>query len=170
MPQWPVAAFELRRTSCYGCVRNSPSDGACGVSGYPCVHYGMDLFGGADRTVVAPESGTVVAVADGKSAPFSGYGPGVVLILGTSGRYLLLAHLAYSSITVRKGDQIAEGEPIALFDAGAGHVHFEVRKQATGPSKTNTIDPRDWVRGFSLISIIALGVGAWWITRWTQTA
>lgn len=166
MPRWPTGTFELRRTSCYGCVRMTPSDGSCGVHGYPCIHYGMDLFA-KNREVVAPEAGVVVAVADGSSPPWTGYGPGVVVIQGQgTGKFLLMSHLERGSIMVGKGDRVSEGQQIARFDADIAHTHFEVRKNLTGPSKDNTINPKDWVRGISLVMLVGLGIGAWWITRW----
>src|SRR3990172_10802187 len=98
-----------------------PGDGGCGVRGYPCPHWGVDTFTiGGIRDVWAPEAGGVVAVADGSSPPFSGYGPGVVLLKGASGVYHLLSHLDYDTIRVRVGQQLAEGEPIGKFSAAYG--------------------------------------------------
>ncbi len=167
MARWPTGAFSTHRTGCYGCVRMSADDGACGVSGYPCTHWGADLFAD-DPHVFAPDAGTVVAVSDGNSAPWVGYGPGVVVIQGDSGVFLLMGHLNPSSIAVSVGQRVAEGQPIATFDAGIGHTHFEVRKALTGPSKTNTIDPSEWVGGTGrkLLFAAAFGLTAWWITRW----
>ena len=44
MARWPTAPYTTRRTGCYGCKRLSPSDGGCGVHGYPCTHWGVDTF------------------------------------------------------------------------------------------------------------------------------
>lgn len=145
MARWPTAPYTTRRTGCYGCKRLTPSDGGCGVRGYPCTHWGVDTFTiGGIRDVWAPEAGTVVAVADGSSPPFSGYGPGVVLLKGASGVYHLLSHLDYPTIKVRVGMELAEGEPIAKFSAAYAHCHYEVRRKPTGPSETNTINPEEW--------------------------
>jgi murein DD-endopeptidase MepM/ murein hydrolase activator NlpD len=96
--------------------------------------------------VFAPELGIVVAVSDGKSAPFQGFGPGVILIKGFSGYYHLLAHLNPSSIIVRQGYPILEGMKLAQLDREINkHTHWEVRKQATGPSETNNINPLQWL-------------------------
>ncbi len=165
MSRWPTGPFTLRRTGCYGCVRRSSSDGACGVTGYPCVHYGMDLFA-SSREVVAPERGRVVAVADGSSAPWTGYGPGVIVIAGASGVFHLMGHLQWSSIRVRVGDELVEGQRLADFDPEIAHTHYEVRRQLTGPSKTNTIDPEAWLRGISVFGLVLIGVSAWALTRW----
>jgi murein DD-endopeptidase MepM/ murein hydrolase activator NlpD len=134
----------MRRTGCYRCVRASPSDGSCGIGSYPCMHPGCDLFA-KDSTVFAPDNGVVVAVASGSSAPWVGYGPAIIEILGDSGKYLLMAHLDQSSINVAVGQRVTEGQPIARFDAATGHTHFEVRTKATGPWETNTSDPAIWV-------------------------
>ena len=166
MPRWPTGPFSTHRTGCYGCMRVTSRDGSCGVHGYPCLHYGMDLFAD-DSLVVAPDAGRVVAVSDGSRAPWSGYGPGVVAIKGQSGRYLVLAHLARSSIKVEVGQLVQEGQPLARYDAGAGHTHFEVRRELTGPSSSNTVDPTDWIEGRSrIVSIALLGLvlwGSWWL-------
>jgi murein DD-endopeptidase MepM/ murein hydrolase activator NlpD len=170
MPRWPTGSFSTHRTGCYGCVRLTTNDGACGVSGYPCVHWGMDLFADVNQ-VVAPDSGTVVAVSDGNSAPWVGYGPGVVVMLGDSGRYLLMGHLNPSTIGVSVGQRLAEGDLIAQFDPDIGHTHFEVREQLTGASSTNTINPSSWVGGLVRTLAIAAGLGlvAWWLTRRVTT-
>lgn len=95
--------------------------------------------------VFAPETAYVVKVSDGKSPPFTGYGPGVVLLKGVSGFYHLLSHLNFSTIKVTPGQFVADGQLIAQFDREHGHTHYEVRKEATGPSETNTIDPTVWL-------------------------
>lgn len=145
MARWPTSRFVTRRTGCYGCKRATSADGGCGVHGYPCTHWGMDLFAGADRSVVAPEAGTVVAVSDGGSPPWSGFGPGVVVIAGDSGVFHLLSHLEYASVRVWIGLRVAEGTPIGRFDARIAHCHYEVRRKLTGPSSENTIDPSKWM-------------------------
>lgn len=159
MTRWPTAPSSPHRTGCYGCKRISPADGACGVHGYPCTHWGVDCFTFV-RDVWAPEAGTVVAVSDGSSAPFVGYGPGIVLIRGVSGVYHLLAHLQAGTTVVSVGQQLAEGAPIAKFDPGMGHCHYEVRRSPTGPSETNTIDPVAWHAqqgGHGLMMLVLLG-------------
>ena len=162
MARWPTAPYSTHRTGCYGCKRTSPADGACGVHGYPCTHWGVDTFTfGGIRDVWAPEAGIVVAVSDGSSPPFVGYGPGVVLMKGSSGVFHLFSHLELASIRVQKGQQIAEGAPIGRFDAAHAHCHYEVRRNPTGPSETNTIDPVAWLEsasgGGSIKVLIAIG-------------
>lgn len=166
MPRYPTGPFTLHRTGCYGCYRYSSADGACGVAGYPCRHWGDDLFA-TTRDVVAPDSGTVVAVSDGNSAPWVGYGPGVVVIKGDSGKYLLMGHLQFPSIQVAVGQRVREGDPLAQFDPAIAHTHFEVRHALTGPSATNTMAPSSWVHGRLILAaeLAALALGAWWLTR-----
>jgi murein DD-endopeptidase MepM/ murein hydrolase activator NlpD len=95
--------------------------------------------------VFAPESGVVERVSDGKSVPFQGYGPGVILIRGDSGFYHLLSHLNFSTISVAPGQRIFDGQRIAQFDREIAHTHYEVRREPIGPSATNTIDPAVWL-------------------------
>lgn len=140
MARIPTGEFSLHRTGCYGCVRSSPADGACGIVAHPCVHLGDDLFA-VSPEVFAPEGGTVTDVSNGLFAPFKGYGPGVIMIQGDSGFFHLLAHLVPSSIVVTSGQRVEEGDLLAKFDPGIAHTHWEVRKERTGPADTNTIDP-----------------------------
>lgn len=144
MARLPTGPYKTGRTGCYGCKRETPADGACGVHGYPCIHRGLDMFA-ESPDIFAPEVGVVVAVSDGKSAPYRGYGPGVILIQGASGYYHLLSHLDPRTITVKPGSAVFEGQKIAEFDREIRHVHYEVRKQPTGPSEINTISPLKWL-------------------------
>lgn len=176
--RWPTAPYTTRRTGCYGCRRLEPADGGCGVKGYPCTHWGVDTFTiDGDRDVWAPEAGAVIAVADGSAPPFVGYGPGVVMLLGASGVYHLLSHLDHSTIKVRVGQQLDEGEPIAKFSVAYGHCHYEIRLAPTGPSEVNTIDPVMWHAkaatggiGIEVVLMAAAGIagvaGAIMFDRW----
>jgi murein DD-endopeptidase MepM/ murein hydrolase activator NlpD len=170
MARWPSGPFSSRRTGCYGCRRETPSDGGCGVHGYPCTHWGVDTFA-ITPEIYAPEAGVVVAVSDGQSPPFSGYGPGVVLMKGASGFYHLLAHLDLSSIKVSKGEQIAEGTLVGKFNARYAHCHYEVRIKPTGPSVTNTIDPEKWLaaqkggRFGTLLLLVGLLAAGYFLTK-----
>jgi len=176
MPRWPTAPFDPHRTGCYGCRRITPADGSCGVHDYPCTHWGVDTFTlDGSREVVAPERGTVAVVTDGRSPPWVGYGPGLVLLAGASGFYHMLAHLESGSVRVRVGQQLAEGAPIGRFDAEYGHCHYEVRRKPIGPSSSNTIDPALWLREASrsssissswLWSLVGLGVIGYAVYRY----
>lgn len=169
MARWPSGPYSTRRTGCYGCKRITSADGGCGVHGYPCTHWGVDLFAVTPQ-IWAPELSVVVAVADGSAAPFRGYGPGVILLQGASGVYHLFAHMG--TIAVKVGQRLAEGDYLGTFDKAYGHSHWEVRRQKTGPSETNTIDPNAWFRAQGGSSSVAtlfvlaglLGAG-WWLAR-----
>lgn len=146
MARWPTGPFSTRRTGCYGCKRMTSADGGCGVHGYPCTHWGVDMFPLLPtRDVFAPEASTVVAVAPGTAPPWSGYGPMIVLLKGASGFYHLLAHLELGSTKVMPGMTIAEGTFVGRFDTAYNHTHYEVRIKPTGPSNENTVDPNKWL-------------------------
>jgi hypothetical protein len=175
MPRWPTAPFDPHRTGCYRCQRMTPADGACGVHDYPCTHWGIDTFTlDGSRNVWAPERAVVVAVSDGNSAPFVGYGPGVVLLHGVSGVYHLLAHLDADTIRVTPGQQLDEATPIGLFNSDIGHCHYEVRREPVGPSESNTIDPSRWLATMSgggssfFLWMLGLGVLGYAVWRYRQ--
>lgn len=148
-------------------VRSSPSDGGCGVSGYPCRHPGVDVAGARGTTVVAPESGTIVMVADGNSAPFGGYGPWLIVIRGVSGKYHLLGHLDPSAASMGPmGAHVRAGDQIGV-TSSANHTHWEVRSKlvpdfARGESNfTNNTDPLAWLARASLMfPMLIAGGGA----------
>ncbi len=174
MARLPTGPYKTGRTGCYGCIRSTTADGGCGVHGYPCVHYGIDLFATSPE-VVAPETGVVIAVSNGSTAPFAGYNPGVVLIQGVSGYFHLLGHLDFKTITVVPGMSVLEGQKLGTFNREMGHTHWEVRRQMTGPSETNTVNPLLWFKSQErklvatsestrpsakkVLTVIAIGVG-----------
>lgn len=131
-------------------IRSTPADGACGVHGYPCRHPGVDVAGMAGTPVVAPESGTVVLVGDGNSAPFVGYGPWFVVIAGdASGKFHLLAHLdPMTSGMGPMGARVLAGQQVGT-TSSANHTHWEVRSQMTPPpggdNFSNNTDPIAWL-------------------------
>ena len=145
MARFPTGPFDTHRTGCFGCVRQTPADGSCGIGGFPCQHFGLDLFATSPQ-VFAPEDGTVIDVADGSAAPFVGFGPGVIVIQGDSGFFHLLGHLSFNTIKVQQGQRVVEGQPLATFDPGIGHTHWEVRQQRLGSTPPNTIDPNIWLQ------------------------
>jgi murein DD-endopeptidase MepM/ murein hydrolase activator NlpD len=162
--QWPlpldVGVPKVSPHGGYRQVRRDASDGACGYRGiYPCVHYGVDVVAPRGTDVVAPEDGMLVRFSDGKVAPFRGYGPGVVLLKGKSGRYHLLAHLDWRDLETRMAARgslaspATKDKPIALLVrqgdvvgvVAKDHVHWEVRKAPTGAGDDNTEDPGAWL-------------------------
>ncbi len=145
-------------------VRASPAEGACGVSGYPCRHPGVDVAGAAGTPVVAPESGTIVLVGDGNSAPYVGYGPWFSIVRGdSSGKFHLLAHL--NPLTAGLGPmgaQVVAGQQVGTTSA-ANHTHWEIRSKmvpdfAAGEDNlANNSDPIGW------LALASVGVGAFLI-------
>lgn len=138
-------------------VRATPADGSCGVSGYPCRHPGLDVAGAAGTSVVAPESGSVVAAGSGASAPFVGYGPWLVIIQGDdSGKFHLLAHLDPVTASMAPvGTRVAAGDQVGI-TSSANHTHWEVRDEAVPDfaagedNFTNNQDPLAWLSGASM--------------------
>lgn len=131
-------------------------------------HWGVDLAGRAGAPVVAPEAMTVVDVQAGDPDaeanttleasspltairnPWQGYGPGIVLGLGASGLYHLLAHVAHPTVGI--GDTVDEGAPVGELASHVGasqpHVHWELRRHAIDTPDTrgaDTVDPLAWV-------------------------
>lgn len=124
-------------------------------------HAGVDLAAPPGTPVVAPEAGRVVVVARSTPAPpgvsawpatppWSGYGPGLVVVEGQSGRHHLLSHLAWP-VLVSEGAGIFEGEPVGTVSHLA-HAHWEVRTRLRRPSAAVmtheiTLDPLAWLDG-----------------------
>lgn len=121
------------------------------------LHAGVDL-GGPGDIVRAPASG-IVALVGRASRPrderrwsqpqgWSGYGPAFIFMQADDGTWHLLGHVA--SATVRPGQRVAEGEPLALV-SDLGHVHWEVRERPHPPPGAATVeialDPAAWLRG-----------------------
>lgn len=170
-PQPPIYPLLVGNNGGFMAVRSSSAQGSCGVHAYPCKHPGVDVVGPQGKAVVAPESGTIVAIAaiaDGSAAPFSGYGPWLVVIHGQrSGRFHLLAHLDPSTASMGPmGKAVRAGDVIGTVSA-ARHTHWEIRKRVypiKGESnQTNNSDPIAWLQGHGSIGTF-LVVGAALIT------
>ena len=165
MARFPVGLFTIGATGCYKCARKNPSQGSCGIRPYPCTHYGLDLYPEEDLTVFAPEDGVVTDVGNGQKPPFTGYNPGAMLIKGVSGYYHLLSHLA--EIKVVPGAQVTEGEPVGKIASAIKHTHYEVRRERTGNSATNTVDPGAWLRLNHGVQVAMVDIRG--STVWTTT-
>lgn len=160
-PQPPIYPLQVGAHGGWLEIRASPSDGSCGVHGYPCKHPGVDVAGAAGTPVVAPESGTVVAVGDGNSAPFVGYGPWFLIIQGDdSGKFHFLGHLDPVSASLAPANaSVTAGQQIGV-TSSANHTHWEVRSKmvpdfASGEDNfSNNSDPIGW------LTIATLGIGA----------
>lgn len=165
-PQPPIWPLVIGGHGAWLEVRSSPSDGSCGVHGYPCKHPGVDVAGAAGTTVVAPESGTVVATGDGASSPFVGYGPWFAIIQGDSGKYHFLGHLEPATSGMSSvGQQVTAGDPVGT-TSSANHTHWEVRSKmvpdfAAGEDNfSNNSDPLAWLSAAALGGIGALVIAA----------
>lgn len=169
-PQPPIWPLRVGDHGAWLETRSSPADGACGVSGYPCKHPGVDVAGAQGTPVVSPEDGLVVAAGDGNSAPYVGYGPWFVIVQGlASGKFHLLGHLdplnAYSAMP---GISVSAGQAIGT-TSSANHTHWEVRAKAvpdyaSGETNfTNNSDPLAWLsasQGGSMGGLLLLGGAA----------
>lgn len=165
-PQSPIWPLIVGNNGAYLAVRSSPAQGACGVGSYPCKHPGVDVNGRAGTPVKAPETGVIVAAADGSAAPWRGYGPWLVVIRGdASGKFHLLAHLDPNARAMAPiGLRVSAGTVIGKVSS-ANHTHWELRKQLTpgsgGTNFTNNLDPIAWLRASGMgIGQVLLGGGA----------
>jgi len=172
-PQPPIYPLQIGDHGGWLEVRTTPADGSCGVHGYPCNHPGVDVAGAAGTSVVAPESGGVVAVGNGAVAPFVGYGPWFVIIQGNdSGKFHLLAHLEPATSSMAPmGAQVVAGDQIGV-TSSANHTHWEVRAKpapdfAAGEDNfTNNSNPLGWLSGASGALGTALLVGGGALFLW----
>ncbi len=158
-PQPPIWPLSIGAHGGWLEVRADASDGSCGVHGYPCQHPGVDVAGMAGTPVVAPESGTIVMVGDGNSAPFVGYGPWFAVIQGDGGKFHLLGHLEPAAAGMGPmGAQVTAGDQIGV-TSSANHTHWEVRSSlvpdfAGGETNIdNNSDPIGW------LTLAAIGAG-----------
>lgn len=170
-PQPPVYPLIVGNNGGFMAVRASSAQGSCGASGYPCKHPGVDVNVAPGRAIASPVSGVIVQVADGSSAPFSGYGPYLAIIHGDDdGLYHLVAHMAREGASlVYPGRRVVAGDKIGI-GSGYNHVHWELRKRAVplfsaGESNaTNNLDPIAWLSSSRTISklapVILLGTAA----------
>ncbi len=156
--KWPVDVVRITPRGAYG--DTSPGAHADG-------HLGIDLYGKQGTFVRAPEASTVVDVwFNNTTKPFSGYGPGGVLLQGRTSRlFYLLGHLdpkewtdnpfsvGTKFRTPAKGDFYDLGAPIGKTSA-LNHVHFEVRKQRMWQSPEThediVLDPKTLVESDSV--------------------
>jgi len=150
-PQPPIYPLVVGSHGAWLETRSSPADGSCGVHGYPCQHPGVDVAGSQGTPVVAPESGTVVMIGDGNSAPFVGYGPWFAIIAGDSGKFHFLGHLdPATSGMAPMGSQVTAGQQVGT-TSSANHTHWEVRDKmvpdfAAGETNfDNNSDPLAWL-------------------------
>lgn len=118
----------------------SPDPGCPGRQGF---HHGIDvampcgtrLFSGVAGVVLDPSSPGTPGAAYGDSA----------FRIRSDGHDILIGHTRPP--TVRPGDRVERGQPIALASDSAApdgcHLHFEVRRAGGGVSAA--VDPSDWL-------------------------
>lgn len=148
MSRWPVDGDPVIASPYKDPRRNPP-------------HFGIDLAGKAGDAVRAPED---MVIADARSSatpdvadntniapPWKGYGPGIVVGRGTSGKFHLLAHLG--TVAVVRAQVVRQGELLGKMATHVGasgpHTHWEVRDVAVddGPAtrEQHTMDPHVWL-------------------------
>lgn len=109
-----------------------------------------------DQPVLAPASGTVTYMVDGHPDLPVGTvdtqhptGNQLIIDLG-AGRYLLMGHLRQGSITVKTGDQVTEGQPIARVGNSGHtsypHLHIQAQTLPTGIADLTAVDGPELVR------------------------
>jgi murein DD-endopeptidase MepM/ murein hydrolase activator NlpD len=124
-------------------------DGRFGAGRKGHIHQGQDVLAAAGTTVVAPESGTIIAVDFQKRG--AGY---YVTERGSSGRDFFFAHFQKGSTTVTLGQTVAAGTPLgrvgATGDADGPHLHFEIWEG--GWQAGHPIDPLPQLRTWAGVS------------------
>ena len=109
-----------------------------------------------DQPVLAPAAGTVTYLLDGHpDLPIGSVdsqhptGNQVVIDIG-DGHYLLLGHLRQGSITVKVGERLTEGQPIARVgksgDSSHPHIHIQAQTLPNGIADITTIDGPQMVK------------------------
>jgi len=111
------------------------------------LHAGVDLAAPDGTAVLAPENGTILAVATANAPPWTGYAP-CVFMAGESGRFHLLAHLS-GGIQVQEGQSVVLGQTLGTIGPPEHHTHWEVRtrdhRAAHEPAIANSLSPSEWL-------------------------
>jgi murein DD-endopeptidase MepM/ murein hydrolase activator NlpD len=108
------------------------------------------------KTVLAPATGTVTFVLDGRPDQPIGStdghyqsGNNIVIDVG-GGRYVLMAHLSPGSIQVKVGDQVKVGQPLARVGNSGNttepHLHIQAQTIGTGIGDVATMDVPTTIR------------------------
>ena len=111
-PQWPLAAFTVGKFGEFAARRFRPDQGACGVHGFPCTHWGVDMGASPGSAVRVPFNGYVLYHGPADKPPFVGYGPWVALI----------AHADKETPLTSRIWQWATGPLVDVFDLPEGAV------------------------------------------------
>ena len=116
---------------------------------YKMTHRAVDIKSSkkeADNIILAHSKGKVVSLRKNCNKNYkigTSYG-NYIKIKHTDGYYTLYAHLQYGSINLNVGDNVKEGQKIAIIGntghSTGRHLHFEVRNP-----KDNKIDPTPYL-------------------------
>ena len=112
-------------------------------------HTGIDLTASQGTPVKAVANATVVHAGYGGGG--AAYGNHVIIKL-PDGKFALYAHLSSNNVTV--GQTVTAGQMIGLVgstgNSSGPHLHFEIRKDATGYFDGNFSDPVAYLRSHGL--------------------
>ena len=105
----------------------------------------LAAYPGFGQPVMAPTDGRIVEVADGypdnPPGTNSDYANHLVMDIG-DGRYLSMAHLQHGSVTVRVGDDVRTGQPLAAVGnnghSSEPHLHLQVQDSPAGVQAEHT--------------------------------
>jgi murein DD-endopeptidase MepM/ murein hydrolase activator NlpD len=141
LTKWPVSNPKLNVAD-----KSGEGDGHYGTRRARGQHGGVDLVGKLGDPISAAGKGVVVDIQPQVSSTF-GY---QVVIDHGNGVFTQYAHLQPGSITVKPGDTVVAGQPIAGMGrsgntpkSGDTHLHFEVRIGSPLPAAAGgkTVDP-----------------------------
>ncbi|MFB5660921.1 murein hydrolase activator EnvC family protein [Alteribacillus sp. HJP-4] len=110
------------------------------------MHHGIDIGSGGRSgiPIVAAESGTVV-----NSSYMNGYGNTVMISHNIGGKQITTLYAHMSSTKVSSGQSISRGDQIGVMgETGASqgvHLHFEVHEGSWNGSKSNSVNPRNYL-------------------------
>lgn len=151
-PRWPLEAFTVHEFGAFGARRFRPDQGACGVHGFPCTHWGVDMSAPPGSVVRVPFNGFVLYHGPADKPPFVGYGPWVALI----------AHADTETPLHKRVWQWATGPLVDIFDLpeGAVSVRYSLLAHMADPTKGHgevtfpVVKPEQTIKPFSLVGDI----------------
>ena len=105
-------------------------------------------YAGFGLPVLAPADGRIVEVADGYAdAPpgTNGDHPNTLVVDIGGGRYVVMGHLKQGSATVKAGDVVRRGQPLAAVgntgNTNEPHLHLQVQDSPTGKENADRTYP-----------------------------
>ena len=109
-------------------------------------HGGIDIAVGEGTTVYAVKSGVISTVRTNITGTMRGSGSygNYILISHDDGTMSLYAHLKYGGVNVSLGENVVQGQPIALSgntgDSTGPHLHYEVYVNGVKVDPYNYLD------------------------------